>query len=163
MKNKPVNLARHIAMRYVRLGKRSQLVAFMSAIAVSGLAAGVAILIIVLSVLNGFDYEMRQNVLGIVPHITIRAEDRLNQEQWDETIDFIAAHDRVAHVAGLAEVTGVIATRNGSQGVWLMELILNQMPLQGNCPDLSPAVLLKVLRSSAGQWCLVPLLRSAWG
>ncbi len=153
MKNKPVNLARHIAMRYVRLGKRSQLVAFMSAIAVSGLAAGVAILIIVLSVLNGFDYEMRQNVLGIVPHITIRAEDRLNQEQWDETIDFIAAHDRVAHVAGLAEVTGVIATRNGSQGVLVNGIDIESDAIAG---ELSRFVTSGAVESLAEQrWSVV--------
>ena len=84
MSNQSINLPRHIAARYVSVGKRSQLVSFMSAIAIGGLAFGTAILITVLSVMNGFDQEMRQNILGIVPHLTLSSSANLNAEQWQE-------------------------------------------------------------------------------
>ena len=55
------------AVRYVSVGRSSHLVSFMSALAVFGLSLSVAILVLVLSVMNGFDREMRNTILGIVP------------------------------------------------------------------------------------------------
>ena len=82
--SKPLALSRFVAFRYVSAGKSSHLVSFMSAISIFGLALGLAILVIVLSVMNGFDKEMRQSVLGIVPHITLSSEENLNEAQWQE-------------------------------------------------------------------------------
>ena len=84
MSNKPLALSRFIAFRYVSAGKSSHLVSFMSAISIFGLALGLAILVIALSVMNGFDKEMRQSVLGIVPHITLSSEENLSAAQWQE-------------------------------------------------------------------------------
>src|SRR5210317_1330149 len=75
-------LARFIATRYISVGKRSQLVSFMSAVSIFGLALGVMILITVLSVMNGFDREVRENILGIVPHITVSTEENFNLQRW---------------------------------------------------------------------------------
>ena len=66
MSLKPTNIPRLIALRYLSVGKHSHLVSFMSVISIFGLALGVAILITVLSVMNGFDHEMRENILGVV-------------------------------------------------------------------------------------------------
>ena len=71
MSDKNASVSRYIAVRYISSGKRSHLVSFMSAISILGLTLGVAILITVLSVMNGFDKEMRNNILGVVPHITL--------------------------------------------------------------------------------------------
>ena len=84
MNSNPSSFARYIALRYVSVGKRSQLVSFMSAISIFGLALGIAILITVLSVMNGFDREMRENILGIVPHITINSDENLSIDAWLE-------------------------------------------------------------------------------
>ena len=55
----PALLAARIALRYVSVGRRSQLVSFMSALTIGGLALSVTILITVLSVMNGFEAELR--------------------------------------------------------------------------------------------------------
>lgn len=111
------SISRFIALRYVSVGKRSQLVSFMSAIAIFGLALGVAILITVLSVMNGFDREMRDNILGIVPHVTIYSDENLSANNWDEVADTVNAHPFVSAAAPVIQSVGVVATDSGNKGV----------------------------------------------
>ncbi|MCG8415916.1 MAG: lipoprotein-releasing ABC transporter permease subunit [Pseudomonadales bacterium] len=110
-------ISRFIALRYVSVGKRSQLVSFMSAIAIFGLALGVAILITVLSVMNGFDREMRDNILGIVPHVTVYSEENLNADNWAEVATAVDGHPLVFAAAPVIQSVGVVATDNGNKGV----------------------------------------------
>ncbi len=111
------SISRFIALRYVSVGKRSQLVSFMSAIAIFGLALGVAILITVLSVMNGFDREMRDNILGIVPHVTVYSEENLNADNWAEVSSIVDRHPLVSAAAPVIQSVGIVATDNGNKGV----------------------------------------------
>jgi lipoprotein-releasing system permease protein len=113
--NKPLALSRFVAFRYVSAGKSSHLVSFMSAISIFGLALGLAILVIVLSVMNGFDKEMRQSVLGIVPHITISTEENLNEAQWQEIRATIQQNPAVVAVSPVIQAIGVAATEGSNQ------------------------------------------------
>lgn len=110
-------LSRSIALRYVSVGKRSHLVSFMSAISIFGLALGVAILITVLSVMNGFDREMRENILGIVPHVTIYTEENFSSGAWEDIQGHIDGNPQVAALAPLIQNAGVVSTDNGNKGV----------------------------------------------
>jgi lipoprotein-releasing system permease protein len=112
-----VAIPRFIASRYVSVGKRSHLVSFMSAISIFGLALGIAILITVLSVMNGFDREMRENILGIVPHLTISTDENLGPDQWADIRSSIAKQSSIVAVAPVIEVGGIAATTRSSQGV----------------------------------------------
>lgn len=117
MQDKPVALARFIALRYVSAGKRSHLVSFMSAISIFGLTLAIAILITVLSVMNGFDREMRENILGIVPHITLSSRENLNAEAWQEITTTAKAHPQVVSAAPVINAMGVVASDSGNKGV----------------------------------------------
>jgi lipoprotein-releasing system permease protein len=117
MKASKTNVPRLIAFRYLSVGKRSHLVSFMSVISVFGLALGVAILIIVLSVMNGFDREMRENVLGVVPHITISTRENLSVEEWEQIRVSAEQHPLVTAVAPVIDVAGVVATASGNKAV----------------------------------------------
>jgi len=57
--------------RFFASGSSSRLASFISLLAMTGLVLGVALLIVVLSVMNGFDREMRTRILGLVPHIQL--------------------------------------------------------------------------------------------
>ena len=116
MKAAVVNIPRFVALRYVSMGKRSQLVSFMSAIAVAGLALGIAILITVLSVMNGFDREMRVNILGLVPHITLSA-DNLGAASWEEARSAALSHSMVETASPVIEAGGVASGPGGSRGI----------------------------------------------
>lgn len=117
MSNKSLELSRYIAFRYVSAGKSSHLVSFMSAISIFGLALGLAILVIVLSVMNGFDKEMRQSVLGIVPHITLSSEENLSDTQWLGIRDSIEQHSAVVSISPAIQALGVAASTEGHKAV----------------------------------------------
>jgi lipoprotein-releasing system permease protein len=114
---KPLALSRFVAFRYVSAGKSSHLVSFMSAISIFGLALGLAILVIVLSVMNGFDKEMRQSVLGIVPHITLSSEENLNEAQWQEVRATVEQNPAVVSISPVIQAIGVAAAQGSHKGV----------------------------------------------
>lgn len=97
-------LARRIGLRYVRAGSSSSLAAFMSALSIAGLAFSVALLILVLSVVNGFEREVRENVLALVPHLVVTSSEPLNAADWSDV------EARLARVAEISEVEPVVAS-----------------------------------------------------
>ena len=117
MSSKPLALSRFVGFRYVSAGKSSHLVSFMSAISIFGLALGLAILVIVLSVMNGFDKEMRQSVLGIVPHITLSSEENLNEAQWQEVRATVEQNPAVVSISPVIQAIGVAAAQGSHKGV----------------------------------------------
>ncbi|TVS17655.1 MAG: FtsX-like permease family protein [Gammaproteobacteria bacterium] len=62
-----------IAWRYLGAVRQSRTISLISMISIAGLVLGVAALVTVLSVMNGFDRELRARILGIVPHVTLTA------------------------------------------------------------------------------------------
>ena len=67
-----------LGWRYTRAGRatrRNGFISFISGVSMLGIALGVAALIIVLSVMNGFQKEVRDRMLGVVSHIEIYAAD----------------------------------------------------------------------------------------
>lgn len=64
-----------IGVRYLRSAHRSGFVSFVASMSVLGLSLGVAVLIVVLSVLNGFQSELRNRILSVTAHATITGVD----------------------------------------------------------------------------------------
>ena len=62
------NIPLYIGLRYTRAKRRNQFISFISAFSLIGMALGVMALIIVLSVMNGFDREMKERILNVIPH-----------------------------------------------------------------------------------------------
>ena len=60
-----------IGMRYTRAKRRNHFISFISLVSMIGIALGIAVLITVLSVMNGFDREIKKRVFSMVPPITI--------------------------------------------------------------------------------------------
>jgi lipoprotein-releasing system permease protein len=58
-----------IGLRYTRAKRASQFVVFLSVVSMAGVALAVAALIVVLSVVNGFEHEFRRGILGATPHV----------------------------------------------------------------------------------------------
>jgi lipoprotein-releasing system permease protein len=61
-----------LALRHVRARRRTRFISVVSAVALTGLALGVTALVVVLSVMNGFDHELRTRILALVPHMMVR-------------------------------------------------------------------------------------------
>ena len=73
MANSTAGLSLWMATRYIT-GSRNPFARFISWVSVGGLALGVIVLIVVVSVMNGFDTELRSRILSLVPHVQIFEE-----------------------------------------------------------------------------------------
>ncbi len=102
-----------IATRYTRSTAQDRLISFMSLISIMGLVLGVAVLVIVLSVMNGFERELRQRVLGVLPHAVVYQDGgfpdwrTLSQQLID--VPGVEASAPIAEGAGLLVAHGEIA------------------------------------------------------
>lgn len=123
MAESPFSVSRYLAVRYVSVGRRSHLVSFMSAVAVFGLSLSVAILVLVLSVMNGFDREMRHTILGIVPHITLYTDENLSQSDWGAVIDGLASSPDLASISPVVQAMGVVSGGGGNRGVLINGIV----------------------------------------
>ena len=107
------SLARQIGWRYVHAGSKRSFVAFISRVSMLGIALGVAVLIVVLSVMNGFEAELRQRILSVASHASITGDERNPLLSWRATREIALAHPDVADVAPFVEDKGMLV--NGSQ------------------------------------------------
>ena len=117
MSKKRISVSRLIAFRYISIKSHSHLVSFMSSISIFGLSLGVGILITALSIMNGFDKEMRENILGVIPHITVSTEKDLNSLEWQNIEDLVLGLATVEAISPTINVGGVAASPDGSSGV----------------------------------------------
>jgi lipoprotein-releasing system permease protein len=96
-----------IGLRYTRAGRRAGrrngFISFISAMSVAGIVLGVAALITVLSVMNGFQKEVRDRMLGVLSHIEVIAG-REPLTDWQAVVDASRRNPRV--VAGAPYVAG---------------------------------------------------------
>jgi lipoprotein-releasing system permease protein len=101
-----------IGLRYTRAKRSNGFISFISLISIVGIALGVAALIIVLSVMNGFQEEVRNRILGMASHITITSPSN-SLLNWQQTAQIAQQNP---HVKGTAPyVLGQGLFTNGSQ------------------------------------------------
>ena len=99
-----------IGLRYTRAKRRNHFISFISLISILGIALGVATLITVISVMNGFEKELRERILGMASHATISALTG-NMRDWSELIDRALLHEQVLGAAPYIE--GEVMLTNG--------------------------------------------------
>lgn len=93
-------------------GGRRYLSTFLSSLSMLGLILAVALLIVVLSVMNGFDKEMRERILAMVPHVTLFASRPVKRD--DKDIErAIAARPEVASYFPFVSVNGLLMREKG--------------------------------------------------
>ncbi|MGB9093047.1 MAG: ABC transporter permease, partial [Gallionella sp.] len=84
-----------IGLRYTRAKRRNHFISFISLISVLGMALGVMALIVVLSVMNGFQKEIRSRMLGATPHLEVVA-DGGRLDNWRAVFDKVISNPQVA-------------------------------------------------------------------
>jgi lipoprotein-releasing system permease protein len=118
-----------LALRYLQ--PKRTFVSVITLISILGVALGVAVLIIVISVMSGFDHDLRDKILGFKPHLTIM--------QWD------AATQSATPMKNYADVAGVIAKNKSVRGVspFIMGPVLVETAGDTNHPALQDAPMLR--------------------
>jgi len=105
-----------IGLRYTRAKRRNHFISFISLISILGMALGVMALIVVLSVMNGFQKEIRARMLGASPHMEVVADGgRMNG--WQAVLDKVAQHPQVSAAAPYIAGQGMLSFGQSVQGV----------------------------------------------
>jgi lipoprotein-releasing system permease protein len=97
-----------IGLRYTRAKRRNQFVSFISMISMLGIALGVAALIVVLSVMNGFQTELRGRILAVVSHIQISGANG-EMEGWPRVAEQSAQQPGVLAAAPYVQAQGMLS------------------------------------------------------
>lgn len=104
-----------IGLRYLSAKRRNHFISFISASSMIGMTLGVAVLIIVLSVMNGFDRELRQRILGMVPHGEIYQRGGI--DDWQVLATRVEQHPAVEASAPLVRLQGMLGAGGRVRGV----------------------------------------------
>ena len=91
-------LALYIGLRYTGAKRRNHFISFISLISIIGIGLGVAALITVLSVMNGFEQELRTRILGMASHASISGN-RQPLADWEQAADLAMENPQVVGVA----------------------------------------------------------------
>lgn len=96
-----------IGLRYAGARRRTQLVSFISGISILGLMVGVGLLLTVLSVMNGFEKELRDRILGIIPHGAIYF--RHGVDDWQGVSAEVRQNPDILAAAPFVELQGMLS------------------------------------------------------
>jgi lipoprotein-releasing system permease protein len=111
-----------IGSRYASMRSPNLLVSFISILTVIGLALGVGVLIAVLSVMNGFDRELQQRILALVPHMTVTTSRNVplrDESGWADDLQSMLADSRVTGAAPYLQLQGMLLANGRSSGILL--------------------------------------------
>jgi len=141
-----------LGWRYTRAGRSSRrngFISFISGVSMLGIALGVAALIIVLSVMNGFQTEVRDRMLGVLAHVEVFAPGEQAIPHLDLTLSQVRAHPEVIGAAPFIAAQGLLAWGDTMRGA----------QIRGIDPLLEP----EVTELAAEQQALAQLQPGAFG
>ncbi len=133
-----------IGLRYTRAKRRNHFISFISLISMLGIGLGVMALIVVLSVMNGFQKEIRARILGVTPHLQI-ISDSGQLSDWQQVLDSVAAHPEVRAAAPYINGQGMVSMDESVQGLMVRGILpraeqaltaLGDKMTRGNLNDL---------------------------
>jgi lipoprotein-releasing system permease protein len=108
-----------VGWRYTRAGRagrRNAFISFISAVSMLGIALGVAALIIVLSVMNGFQKEVRDRMLGVIAHAEVFTADGGALPDWRATAEAARNHPEVIGAAPFIATQALVARGDTMRG-----------------------------------------------
>jgi lipoprotein-releasing system permease protein len=118
-------LALSLGWRYTRAKSKSHFVSFISLTSMLGIALGVAVLITVLSVMNGFDVEIHKRFFAMAPAVTINGRDE-GISDWKSLLATLQKDERVVAAAPFIGTQGLISFQGQVQPLVLSGVDLHQ-------------------------------------
>ncbi len=145
-----------IGWRYTRAGRagrRNGFISFISGVSMLGIALGVAALIIVLSVMNGFQKEVRDRMLSVVAHIEVLDADGAALPDWNATAAEARKNPQVIGAAPFVASQALIARGDDMRGVVVRGIVPNE---EATVTDLAAQLRDTTLaRLVPGTWSIV--------
>ena len=149
-----------VGLRYTRAKRRNHFISFISLISILGIALGVTALITVMSVMNGFEKELRERILGAASHATVTLFEKPMLD-WRTLADAAVAHPEVAGAAPYVEGQVMVVKSKQVTGIVVRGVLPEQEPdvsdlsekmVAGELTDLKPGSFEIVLGSSLAQY-----------
>ncbi len=122
---RPVEL--FIGLRYTRAKRRNHFISFISATSIVGIALGVTALITVLSVMNGFQREVRTGILGMASHAAVSSLNGALAD-WRGLVDELQRQPRVLGAAPFIEAQGMLSYEQFVSGALIRGVLPEQEP-----------------------------------
>jgi len=116
-----------VGLRYTRAKRRNHFISFISLISILGIALGVTALITVTSVMNGFEKEMRERIIGAASHATI-TEYGSPMTAWQAAADTALQNDSVIGAAPYIEGQVMLVNRGRSSGALFRGVLPEEEP-----------------------------------
>ena len=114
-----------IGLRYTRAKRRNHFISVIALISMLGIAVGVWALIVVLSVMNGFQKEVRERILGVASHVQITSlNNRLRD--WQSIAKLAAKHSRVVATAPFVQAQAMLAAGPAVRGALVRGILPDQ-------------------------------------
>jgi lipoprotein-releasing system permease protein len=111
-----------IGLRYTRAKRRNHFISFISLISMVGIALGVMALITVLSVMNGFEKELRERILGMVSHATI-SEFSGRLRDWEGLAARLEGQPRLLGIAPYVQAEGMLTAPGQVSGAMIRGIV----------------------------------------
>ena len=135
-----------VGLRYLRARRRNGFISFISLMSVLGIALGVAALIVVLSVMNGFQQEIRGRMLSVVSHVEVGSYDG-RVAGWPTLAATLAQQPHVLATAPYVNAQGLLSSGGSVRGAMVRGIVpqqedkvidLGQQMQRGKLADLQP-------------------------
>lgn len=110
---KPISL--FVGLRYTRARRSNHFISFIALVSIIGLTLGVAVLITVLSVMNGFDRELKNRILGMIPQATVSSTEIL--PEWQPLVELANKQQHVAGSAPFTQLQGMLTAQGQVAGI----------------------------------------------
>ncbi|MDM7861049.1 lipoprotein-releasing ABC transporter permease subunit [Alteromonas sp. ASW11-36] len=117
-----MSLVWQLATRFRRAKQANGFVSFISASSTFGIGLGCFVLILLLSVMNGFQRELEQRLLAFIPHGELYAVSSQGIENWPQAIERFSQHNSVEKVQPYAKLTGMLQKARQMKAVELTAL-----------------------------------------
>ena len=141
-----------VGARYGVSRRHSQLVSFISSLSIAGLIIGVALLVLVMSIMNGFDRELRERILGILPQAMIFHREGIAEPQ--ALIEDLLKHPQVVAAAPFVQLQGLLAHQKQVSPVNVYGIDPDQEIQLSSLKDFLPQQALQQL-AGAGQGVVI--------
>ena len=122
-----------VGMRYTRAKRRNHFISFISMTSMIGIGLGVAALIVVLSVMNGFQEELRSRILGVASHLQITGPNNA-LSNWQEISDAVQPSSHVIGTAPYIMAQGMLSNGQAVQGAIIRGVLPSE---EGKVSDLA--------------------------
>ena len=146
----------YIAARYSRAKQSTSFVAFINRISVAGISLGLMALITVVSIMNGFESQLKQRVLGVVPHLVVPVTSRAKDLLDNEFIEVVMPYEEVDAIVQSSTSLRAVEVQGIEPKTMIEHSVFNDNMLFGSL-DLAPGSFDVVIgRSLATQMNISP-------